>query len=305
MGVHGYDETRSVDLNEAPVGVGWNPNSPTQTIFGQPAKTSCLGVTLAAPIAPTQSSTTNCAGDAAAESAARPYNAKFPYFAYIGQTTSGFISNYSGLQATLDGRNYHGLSFLTAYTYSHALDDWTKNSQATSALADPARPQYQYGNSDLDIRHRLRFSPTYAIPGRMSPCQMLEGWQISGIWAFKRLCRAPNDPSTDDWGGNGENAITARRDQTTELGRAGTTPVRIPPSTAMVTFPFPVMGRHPAVRRGPLRRRRYGIPAAVPTSSLLNYAVERPRAGGAHQSQWRLLHPERRNFDTSRLWNSG
>jgi hypothetical protein len=106
---------------------------------------------------------------------------------------------------TLDARNFHGLSFLTAYTYGVALDDWTKNSQATSVLADPARPQYQYGHSDLDLRHRLRFSPTYQIPGIKSPGQMLQGWQISGILALQSgFAWAPNDNQTNDWGGNGE-----------------------------------------------------------------------------------------------------
>ena len=123
-----------------------------------------------------------------------PTTAQFPYFKYIAQTTNGFRSNYDGLQVTLDSRNYHGLNFLTAYTFSHALDDWTKSSQATSALANPADPQYQYGNSDMDVRHRLRFSPTYAIPGMKSPGQMLEGWQISGIWAWQSgFAWAPND----------------------------------------------------------------------------------------------------------------
>ena len=201
VAVHGYDETRSVDLNEAPLGVGWDNSAIFSTIPGQ----NCLGGTPASPVAPTQFSLTNCTADTAAELAARPYNAKFPYLGYIGQTRSGFISNYNGLQVTLDGRNFHGLSFLTAYTYGHALDDWTKNSQATSVLADQARPQYQYGNSDLDVRHRLLFSPTYTIPGRKSPGQMLEGWQISGIWALQSgFAWAPNDNQTDDWGGNCE-----------------------------------------------------------------------------------------------------
>jgi len=106
---------------------------------------------------------------------------------------------------TLDARNFHGLSFLTAYTYGLALDDWTKNSQATSVLADPARLQYQYGNSDLDVRHRLRFSSTYQIPGIKSPGQMLQGWQVSGIWALQSgFAWAPNDNQTDGWGGNNE-----------------------------------------------------------------------------------------------------
>jgi carboxypeptidase family protein/TonB-dependent receptor-like protein len=205
VGVHGYAETHTVDLNEPALGTGWNPTSKTQTIFGQPAKTFCLGGTLAAPVAPTQSSVTNCTPDSAAEVAARPYNAQFPYLGYIAQTQSGFVSNYNGLQVTFDARNFHGLNFLTAYTYSHALDQWTKSSQATEALADPGNSQYQYGNSDLDVRHRFRFSPTYAIPGKKSPGQMLEGWQISGIWALQSgFAWAPNDQNTNDWGGTGE-----------------------------------------------------------------------------------------------------
>ena len=138
--------------------------------------------------------------------AARPYATQFPYYRYIAETINEFHSNYDGLQATLNARNYHGLNFLAAYTYSHALDDWTKSSQATTALADPANPNYQYGNSDMDVRHRLRFSPTYTIPGIKSPGQMLEGWSISAIWALQSgFAWAPDDSTTNDWAGNGEN----------------------------------------------------------------------------------------------------
>lgn len=116
---------------------------------------------------------------------------------------------------TLDARNFHGVSFLTAYTYGLALDDWTKNSQATSVAADPSNPQYQYGHSDLDVRHRLRFSPSYQIPGIKSPGQMLQGWQISGILAFQTgFAWAPNDSTTNDWGGNGEFANSSTPNNT-------------------------------------------------------------------------------------------
>ena len=53
VGVHGYDETRSVDLNEAPVGVGWD-NSAIFSTTGQ----TCLGTDPASPVVPTQSSLT-------------------------------------------------------------------------------------------------------------------------------------------------------------------------------------------------------------------------------------------------------
>ena len=199
VGVHGWNEIHTVDLNEPALGAGWDPSSISAA--------GCLG-SLTAPVVPTQFSTpTTCAADKTAETNARPYAAAYPYFQYIAQTTNGFKSNYNGLQVTLDGRNYHGLSFITAYTYGHALDDWTKSSQATAALANPANPQYQYGSSDMDVRHRLRFSPTYAIPGMKSPGQMLQGWQVSAIWAWQTgFAWAPDDATTDDWGGTGENS---------------------------------------------------------------------------------------------------
>ena len=34
-----------------------------------------------------------------------------------------YRSNYNGLQVTLNARNYHGLSMVAGYTYSHASDD--------------------------------------------------------------------------------------------------------------------------------------------------------------------------------------
>ena len=135
VGVHGYNEIHTEDLNEPGLGAGWD--------FTALGAAGCLGPTLSQPIGPGGNFTTSCSADKTAEAAARPYATKFPYFQYIAQTTNGFNSNYDGLQVTLDSRNSHGLNFLTAYTYSHSLDDWTKSSQATSALANPANPKYR------------------------------------------------------------------------------------------------------------------------------------------------------------------
>jgi hypothetical protein len=184
VGVHGYNEQYSRDLNAVPAGTGWDP------------------ATVAACLA----NASSCKVNTAAIVAARPFNTAFPWFNYIVENTSGFRSNYNGLQVTLEGRSYHGLSFLSAYTYGHALDQWSKNSQGTEMVADPANPQAQYGNSDNDIRHRFRFSPTWAIPGKKSPGQMLEGWSLSGILALQSgLPWDPEDNTRNDWVGTGEN----------------------------------------------------------------------------------------------------
>ena len=160
---------------------------------------------------------------------------------------------------TLDCRNYHGLSFIASYTFAHALDDWTKSSQATAALANPANPQYQYGNSDYDVRHRFRFSPTYAIPGIKSPGQMLEGWQVSAIWAWQTgLAWSPDDNKTDDWGGTGENSDSTIPNPNSGVWQSWnyTGPALL--SAILATLPYPVTVRHPAARRGLRPLHRYG-----------------------------------------------
>jgi hypothetical protein len=208
VGTHGYNEIHSADLNEPAVGTGWDSTA-INAAACLPAWTTALGKAGgSASQALLNGFAGGCKVDSAAITAARPFP-QFPYFQNISQSTNGFRSNYNGLQVTLAGRNFHGLNFLTAYTYSHALDDWTKNSQATSALADPSNPNYQYGSSDNDLRHRFRFSPTYAIPGIKSPLQLLQGWQISAIWAYQTgFAWAPNDQKNNDFGGTGESNNT-------------------------------------------------------------------------------------------------
>jgi hypothetical protein len=216
VGTHGYDEVHTIDLNQPPNGTGWNTPWTAAQLAAQTGTAAsrystgaanvgltsaqiCLGQGVAADAG-------KCKPNTFAIEAARPYANQFPYYRYIAETTNGFHSNYAGLQVALNARNYHGLSFLTAYTWSHALDHWTKSSQATTALADPNNLNYQYGSSDFDVRHRLRFSPTYFIPGIKSRGQMLEGWSLSAIWALQTgFPFAPRDSRTNDWAGNGEN----------------------------------------------------------------------------------------------------
>jgi hypothetical protein len=118
------------------------------------------------------------------EQSGRPFNATFPFLSFIYQMGNIYKSNYNGLQVTLTGRNYHGLSMVAGYTYSHALDDVGANWDfgAGSGLPmDSAHPQREYASSDYDMRHRFTLSMTYAIPGRKGFGQLLEGWQVNSI----------------------------------------------------------------------------------------------------------------------------
>ena len=51
------------------------------------------------------------------------YSPQVPLSSNIFQMGNVYRSNYNGLQVTLNARNYHGLSMVAGYTYSHALDD--------------------------------------------------------------------------------------------------------------------------------------------------------------------------------------
>jgi hypothetical protein len=110
--------------------------------------------------------------------------------------TSG-RSFYSGLQAKVTARNFHGLQIQLAYTWSHALDDSSDPLSATlnngSYPVDSFALNREYGNSGFDTRQRAVMNFVYqpdigrgksflshGVAGRV-----LEGWQISGIAAFQ------------------------------------------------------------------------------------------------------------------------
>jgi hypothetical protein len=104
----------------------------------------------------------------------------------------------------LTQRAFHGLNFVAGYTYSHALDEASSNSNANPLPPSSANPGLQYGNSDFDIRHRFTFTATYNLPARKSPGQLLEGWSINSIVTLQSgLPWTPEDFS-NDFSGTGQ-----------------------------------------------------------------------------------------------------
>jgi hypothetical protein len=151
VGNRGSKLTGIRDINQPPVGSDYNP----ACTLGNSADQACL-----------------------------PYNAKFPYLVNIFQMGNVYRSNYNGLQVTLNARNFHGLSAVVGYTYSHASDDVGANwdfGYGSGLPQDSYNLGAEYANSDFDIRHRLTLSLTYTIPGRKGYGQMLEGWEINSI----------------------------------------------------------------------------------------------------------------------------
>jgi hypothetical protein len=118
------------------------------------------------------------------EQAGRPLNTKFPFLAQVFQMGNIYRSNYNGLQTTLTSRNFHGLSMVAGYTWSHSLDQVGANWDFGAGLGLPsnsANTKAEYASSDFDIRHRFTLSMTYLFPERKSFAQLLQGWQVNSI----------------------------------------------------------------------------------------------------------------------------
>lgn len=198
VGNHGADEQSQIDLNQPALGTGWNTaNAATGGLT--PAAYCLASVSDVIPYDHCGGNKTVTGAVSANATAAGAYRNIFPYLQYIAFATNGDISNYDALQMTLQGRNYHGLSFLAGYTYSHALSETDNDIEGSNTVAsDKNNLRLNYGNSASDLRHRFTFSPTYNIPGMKSPGQMLQGWAVSGIVTLQSgLPWSPNDSSVD------------------------------------------------------------------------------------------------------------
>src|SRR5262252_8477346 len=197
VGNHGTKLVGLTDLNQPQLVNGFSPG------WGNPAiPTSPAGLCIAS--APNFDS---CSPDTAAEQAARPFANKFPYLSYINWLSNNNRSNYHGLQVSMTQRASHGLSFVLGYTYAHALAMSPDNWRFTNPI-DTNNVRALYGSSEFDVRHRLTYSFTYAIPTINAPAQLLQGWSINSIVSLQSgLPWGVNDATTDF---SGTGAISAQ-----------------------------------------------------------------------------------------------
>ncbi len=115
--------------------------------------------------------------------------------AVVGVTYNVFDgkSNYNSLQATLERRFANGLGFLTAYTWSHSIDDVANafGGAANGPIPQDRRcRQCDRASSGFDVRHRVTHSMNWSLPfgrGRRWQFQsrvwqaLLGGWDTNAI----------------------------------------------------------------------------------------------------------------------------
>jgi hypothetical protein len=243
VGNHGGKLTGIRDINQPPVGSGWTTNS---------GGTGSLDVCLKSANAGYNA----CAPDTNAEALAVPFVNKFGYLGNIFNMANIYRSNYNGLQATLNSRNFHGLSMVAGYTYSHALDNVGANwdfGYGSGLPQNAYNPGAEYANSDFDVRHRLTVSLTYAIPGKKGYAQSLEGWELNSIVTLQ---------SPQKWG---------VMDEGTDAAGIGALPVS-PPAQSPIRWNF--FGNPNDFKSGPNGIPLYkvtslgGLPAACTTKAL-------------------------------------
>ena len=98
----------------------------------------------------------------------------------------------------------HGLSLTAGYTWSHTLTIHGVDGVANpKAVMDSTRPYLDYGNSSYDYRQRFTMTGTYLIPGRETPLQLLEGWQISSSLDILTGLPINGVDTTSDFSGTG------------------------------------------------------------------------------------------------------
>ena len=117
----------------------------------------------------------------------------FPVYQGIQGSTNNAISNYHSLQAVIQKRMTHGLSFDANYVWSHFLSEMDSSGWGSRAgtqnYQDAYNPRANYGNANFDVRNAFKASAIYQLPfgrGRQFANNstvldlLIGGWQTAG-----------------------------------------------------------------------------------------------------------------------------
>jgi hypothetical protein len=91
---------------------------------------------------------------------------------------SGSNSLYNALWVTATQRVSHGLQFNGSYTWSHSIDDVSRNLQGI-LFQDSTNIFSERSNSDFDARHRFVANAIYDLPFKGN--RAVSGWEIAPI----------------------------------------------------------------------------------------------------------------------------
>jgi carboxypeptidase family protein/TonB-dependent receptor-like protein len=156
---------------------------------------------------------TNC--NAAAAVGAACNNVYFPFGFHANVTSDPPFGSsiYHAGSINFTQRARHGLTFNANYTYSHTLDNSTN--EFFTSLLNPRRGQdtqqihEDWGNSDLDVRHKAALSWTYQVPNIKSDSRwaktLVNGFSIGSVF-LAQTGQPVTLQSASDANGNGDTA---------------------------------------------------------------------------------------------------
>jgi len=127
----------------------------------------------------------------------RPLRFLAPLVVNVTRAETDGISNYHALQMTAEKRFSQGLGFLTAYTWSHSIDnvalDFGGGADGPVPQDIRFRGSAERGTSPHDIQHRLVHSMNYSLPigkGRAWDLRSGIGNTVVGDWQINAIFTA-------------------------------------------------------------------------------------------------------------------
>lgn len=91
-------------------------------------------------------------------------------------------SSYNALWVTANKRFTHGLQFNASYTWSHSIDENSRNDQGVVVM-DSNNIFSSVGNSDFDARHRFVMNAIYDLPFQGN--RFKSGWELAPILSLQ------------------------------------------------------------------------------------------------------------------------
>lgn len=100
----------------------------------------------------------------------------------ITMRNSGSNSNYNALWVTATQKTSHGLQFNASYTYSHSIDDASRN---LNGIVVPNSTNIASGraSSDFDARNRFVANAVYDLPFKGN--RFTSGWELAPIFSWQ------------------------------------------------------------------------------------------------------------------------
>lgn len=116
---------------------------------------------------------------------ARTYATELPNAGQIQRNSNKGSNSYHSLQASFVHHYHAGLTVNLNYTLAHGLGTAVNPSSNNQNGLWTNNPSYDYGNTSVDIRHRIGFSANYELPIGKNlqgiSGYMAKGWQLNSI----------------------------------------------------------------------------------------------------------------------------